>query len=192
MAGVGPRGCGPTPDWGPPPWDGFGGEGRVWGRAGVGEGHRAEARRHGGKAGRGRGEGGGRRAGNRCLNANGVAAFSPGLAGRRAGQPWVFASHPIIQPRTRLRRPGVGRGGRLGGRNPFRVWDVGGRGPRGRPARTRSNPGLEDGILPGFPVVWPFSGVAERPKDGSRGQRPRFAWVLGLASRSDVRPLREV
>ncbi len=30
----------------------------MWGRAGVGEGHRAEARRHGGKAGRGRGEGG--------------------------------------------------------------------------------------------------------------------------------------
>jgi hypothetical protein len=40
--------------------------------------------------------------------------------------------------------------------------------------------------------VWPFSAVAERQEDGSRGQRPRFAWVFRLASRSDVRPLREI
>jgi hypothetical protein len=44
----------------------------------------------------------------------------------------------------------------------------------------------------GRPGVWPFSGVAERQEDGSRGQRPRFAWVFRLASRSDVRPLREM
>jgi hypothetical protein len=62
-------------------------------------------------------------------------------------------------------------------------------GSRGQRPRFQRVLGWRRGATSG---VWPFSGVAERQEDGSRGQRPRFAWFFGLASRSDVRPLREI
>jgi hypothetical protein len=97
----------------------------------------------------------------------GIRFFSRAEAQRRGGKAGRAEGQAIgFQLRTRLWPPSVRRGGVVVWTKPLPGLDRGAWGSRGRPAGIRSNPGLRDGVPPGFaenaPPTYPAS--AERRK----------------------------